>query len=305
MKRVLVTGASGSLGAAVVRTLVEAGESVVATCRVPSEAPRMQALQTLPLDLIQDTGWDQLPTTIDAIVHCTAYVPAHYSAAPGEVDRLWKANGLGTLKLLMWAKAHGVAEFIYCSASHSIYQRPFPYPVTEDHPVYPDGPGTFYTLSKFVGEVFVSLFRDSLQVCNLRLSSLYGPRKTVGVVHQFVTQAQAGHPLMIRTHPESLFDLLYVQDAAEAVRLCLTNLPMRTIYNIGAGHGTTLVQLAEACREIFGSAQSPPHLHIEPSDASPVHSVLDITRAQNELGYRPAFDIRSGLRDMKKHMAIQ
>lgn len=304
MKRVLVTGASGSLGAAVTRTLVEAGEAVVATCRVPSEAPRTNALQTLPLDLTQDTGWDQLPGDIDAIVHCTAYVPAQYSAEPGEVDRLWKTNGLGTLKLLTWAKAHGVAEFIYCSASHAIYQRPFPCPVTEDHPIYPDGPGTFYTLSKFVGEVFVSLFRQSLRVCNLRLSSLYGPRKTVGVVHQFVKQAQAGHPLTIRTHPESLFDLLYVQDAAEAVRLCLRHSPVRAIYNIGAGKGTTLVQLAEACREVFGPVQSP-HIHIEPADASSSHSVLDITRARSELGYRPTFDIWSGLRDMKAQQAVE
>ncbi|MCK4598785.1 NAD(P)-dependent oxidoreductase [Candidatus Bipolaricaulota bacterium] len=300
MKRILVTGASGLLGATVVKTLINSDYSVVAACRTLDSAPLVGDIQVITLDLLNEKDWASLPKNIDAVAHCAAYVPTRFNDAAMS-DTLWRVNGLGTLKLLKWAKENGVAQFIYCS-SHSIYRRPAPYPITEEHSVYPSGGTAYYAISKLAGEVFASCMRsDSFNVCSLRMPSLYGARmKKSGVLYHFVTQARAGKTIKIMSSLDSLFDFLYVQDAAYAIQLCLAKSPKQAYYNIGSGKAITLKELAEACWAIF-APHSPVSIFIEADETAPIYNVLDISRAQRELDYQPAFDIWTGLRDMKAH----
>ena len=222
MKRVLVTGASGFLGAVVAETLAHTGYTVVGAYHTPDSVLPIHGVQETSLDLASEGDWAGLPDNIDAIIHCAALVPSRFSNDASMIETLWRVNSLGTLKLLNWAQENGVGQFVYCS-SHAIYRRPVPCPVTEEHAVYPSGKAAFYAMSKLAGEISASHMRsDSFNVCSLRLSSLYGARmKKSGVLYRFVAEAKAGRALKITSCPDSSFDFLYVQDAAEAIRLCL------------------------------------------------------------------------------------
>lgn len=292
MMRVLVTGASGFLGGALTRDLRQNNFEVISASR----SAQGSGFSHIQFDLANEHGWHNLPNEIDAVVHCAAYIPSDFSSIE-ESEHLWRVNVLGTLRLLKWARTNGARKFIYCS-SHSVYRRPLPYPINEDHPAYPSY-AVPYAVSKLAAEIFTtSLRNDVLSACSMRLSSLYGlGMRSSNVVTHFVALAQAGETIEIKPHPKSQLDLLYIEDACQALRLSLSHVLLNSVYNVGAGKGTTLEGLAQACWQIFGTGDQP---KIVCSEAIPQsHSVLDITRARRDLGYQPVVDIRSGLRKMQ------
>ncbi len=300
MKHVLVSGASGLLGSALVSSLLSLGWKVTALARSPWQKSNA-GLTIIPFDLAKDTV-SSLPTNVTAIVHCAAYIPGKLNDLE-EADMMLRVNALGTLRLLTWAKEAGVSSFINCS-SFSLYQRPVPLPIPEDHPLYPVGHATSYSVSKLIAEIYASSMNsDRFRVCSLRFSSIYGPgMKSSGVLYHFVTSASSGKILKVRSAPTSLFDFLNVNDAVQAILLCLTKPPSYTIFNIGAGRGITLPMLAQTCWEVFGPPKAP-MICFEPSSHESSHTVLDISRAQLDIGYDPSFDLLTGLLEMKKRMS--
>lgn len=299
MRHVLVTGASGLLGSAVVKCLLASDWKVTAVARSPWQNVQ-GGLTVIPCDLAKDE-LDVLPSDAFAVVHCAAYIPNNFSNA-AEATTLLQVNGLATLRLLAWAKKAGVSRFINCS-SYSLYQQPVPFPIPETHPVYPTGHAVYYATSKLVAEIFAtSMDSSDFRVCSLRFSSLYGPAmKESGILKHFATLASKGQDFIVKSHPHSLFDFLYVIDAVQAISLCLIKSPIYTIYNVGAGRGVTLPALALACWEVFGPLKAP-LVHFNGSSSEPTHSILDISRAQQDIGYEPSFDLLAGLQEMKQQM---
>lgn len=299
MSRVLVTGSSGFLGSAVVNRLLADGWKVTALARSPMNRSRPN-LTTQSFDLTLSSFAD-LPRDVSAVIHCAAAIPTHFNDLEG-AEKLLQINSLGTLRLLDWAKQSGIARFINCS-SFSVYQRPAPLPIPEGYPTYPSGHATYYAVSKLAAETYASSMNSTeFRVCSLRFSSLYGPgMKATGVLPSFVTLTNRGEAVEIATNPASQFDFLYVDDAAGAIVACLTGNPSYTVYNIGAGRGVTLPELAETCWAVFGLGTFP-LIHWDDASGSVSHLVLDIARAQHDLGYSPAFDLSSGLHQMKLHM---
>jgi UDP-glucose 4-epimerase len=300
VKSVLVTGAAGSLGSTVVETLARRGHAVVALDRLPRSASTPVDVKYIPLDLLHQEEWVQLPPGIDAVVHCAAYIPAQYDSVL-EANTLWEVNALATLHLLTWARSHGVSQFVYCS-SHSVYRQPLPFPVPETHPAYPTGRAMAYALSKLAGEIFVSSMREpGFDCCSLRLATIYGGRmKKSGVLYHFITQACQQQAIVIKSHPDSLYDFLFVQDAAQAIQLCLDERPRELVYNIGSGQGTSLEELARTTWALYAPLHSIPMISVETGSSKPIYSVLDIASAQRDLGYRPVFDIHAGLRAVQE-----
>jgi UDP-glucose 4-epimerase len=298
MTHVLITGAAGFLGSAVVNCLLADGWKVTALVR-SQQRRELPGLTTASFDLAQ-SSLAGLPTDVSAVVHCAATVPARFNDLE-DAETLLRTNSLGTLRLLDWAKKNGIPRFVNCS-SFSIYQRPAPLPIPESHPAYPSGHATFYAVSKLAAETYASSMNSAeFRVCSLRFSSLYGPgMKASGVLPSFIALASRGEAITVAANPASLFDFLYVDDAARAITACLTESPVHTVYNIGAGCGVTLPVLAKTCWAIFGPPATP-LIHLDAPSTSPSHSVLDIKRAQQDLGYSPAFDLSAGLQQMKAH----
>jgi nucleoside-diphosphate-sugar epimerase len=302
MKRVLVTGASGLLGSAVVRLLTQSGFEVAATYfRRSKNLPG--AVESIELDLAGDTGWNNLPRNIDAVVHAAALIPERVDDLSLS-DRLWQINALGAQRLAFWAKENGVRRFVQCS-TYSVYARPMPFPANENHSTYPVGPAAPYAVSKLAGEILVSsLNSPTFQTCNLRFSSIYGAAMMPGgVLYRFLAAAHSGEQPQFKAHLNSQFDFVYVQDAATAIHLVLMASPQYLHYNVGAGQGVTLPQLAEAIWAAFAPERKLT-LPIQMEDIELNHAVVDIARAKQDLGYQPAFDIRSGLIEMSQHLNL-
>jgi UDP-glucose 4-epimerase len=300
MNHALVTGASGFLGSVVVDHLLTSGWKVTALERSPLGYSKPK-LTSVSFDLTQ-ASFTNLPTDISAVIHCAAALPNRFNDFES-AEKLLLINSLGTLRLLNWAKECSIPRFVNCS-SFSVYQRPAPLFVSESHPTYPSSHATYYAASKLAAEIYASSMNSGqFRVSSLRFSSLYGPRmKTSGVLRSFILQASRGETIRIAANSASLFDFLYVDDAARAIIACLTGSPSYPVYNIGAGDGVTLPELAEQCWALFGPTDVP-LIHRDDSSTSVSHLVLDVTRAYQDLGYRPVFNLYSGLRQTRLLMS--
>ena len=141
-----------------------------------------------------------------------------------------------------------------------------------------------------------------LQFIALRFAQIFGPGKLqrhgpYGLFSQLVESPLAGKPVKIPRGGDQRDDVIYVDDIAEAiVQAVLHPRPSYDAYNISRGVGTTLHDFADAVRKVVPNAQ------IEIGNGLDYHGlgacycgIMDNTRASVDLGFRPRFDLDSGV----------
>jgi len=302
--RILVTGATGYLGAEVVRALLENELfTVIALGRDLEKFERLShwcgegsaRLQPLIADVC---SLENFPSGIEAVVHAAAL-----RAIQGDEDHraaTVQVNIAGTSNLLRLAARHELRRFVFIS-SQSVYGRcPSPW----DESMQPDPQGV-YAETKYAGEQLVSSFEDALDFVVLRLSRLYGVSfamrwgEIAGKFSQLVCEGQS---VPIYGNGTQRFDLLHVRDAAQAVTLLLRAHPKgwNSVYNIGSGGSVSINELVTLFSELAVELGLPTVVverHPELGTNPPPHLELDITRVRTELGWQPHWTLRDGLRE--------
>ncbi|MBR0566483.1 SDR family oxidoreductase [Azoarcus sp. L1K30] len=167
----LVTGASGFVGAALVRELRQRGHAVRAVARTDDAEGRFQRGPVLDAE----ADWTQLVAGVDSIVHTAARVHVMHEAARDPLTEFRKVNVDGTLNLARQAAAAGVRRFVFISSikvngEQTAPGRPFR---AEDMPA-PECP---YGMSKLEAEQrLTAMARASgMELVVLRPPLVYGP----------------------------------------------------------------------------------------------------------------------------------
>jgi len=112
-----------------------------------------------------------------------------------------------------------------------------------------------------------------------------------------IENAARGKPTRISHGGAQKDDMVYSKDAANAAVLaCFADKPRHRIYHVGTGKGETLLDLAAVLKEFFPKAVIELASEPDPSDRGR-HFIFDIGRARTELGYKPQFDLKAGVKD--------
>jgi len=242
---------------------------------------------------------------ITHVVHTAAYISALSAKHPAESVEI---NVMGTVNVLEAARTANVERVVYTSAKgvygpfRGAYGSPAYKLVTEDHP---KDPKRIYDSAKLMGENATLYWGTlGLDVVVLRFATTYGPGKTarhgnMGVTSQIIEQPASGQPFRIAQGGDEKDDFIYNKDSALGIYLATMakNLDSR-VFNIGTGIGVTLKDVAAILRKHLPNAviEVGPGLNFLGSPY-PMHGVYDISRAQKELGYRPEYDLESGVAD--------
>ena len=301
--KILVTGATGYLGAEIVRTLLKGGEhTVIALCRDLGKLDRLRqwshaqenCLQTLQGDL---RGLDALPGGIEAIIHAGALRGPECEKKASEAIQV---NIQGTCRLLRLAVLHGIQRFIYVS-SQSVYgKQPPPWHERMD----PDPQGV-YAITKYAAERLVQDFHGDTEFVILRLSSIYGVSLFMHWDEFFgklVRLMYEGRSVPVYGDGTQRIDLVHVCDVAECVARLVELYPRgwNEVYNVGGGGSISLNELVEHLAQIARTLNLPSVIvenHPEATSASSRHLELDISHLQANLAWKPRRSLEYSVRE--------
>ena len=211
-------------------------------------------------------------------------------------------NILGTLNILEAAKEFGVKRVVYASSS-SIYGDNQALPKREDMPVQPQSP---YALSKYTGERYCQIFTRlyGLETVCLRYFNVFGPNQDP------TSQYSAVIPKFIRLMSEAKRPVIYgdghqSRDFTHAANVVSANLLACTVQglsgevlNIACGQRYTLLELVQTINSILGTAIEPLFEKERPGDVN--HSLADISRAKEKLGFQIITRFEEGLTELIK-----
>ena len=297
VKTVLVTGGAGFIGSHLVRRLLSLGHRVIVADNLSTGK-----LRNIDHAAVFHHG-DITDRAVIELVHKEKPDLVFHLAAQSSVARSIRnsihdanVNIIGTLRLLEAARIHGVDKFIYFSTGGALYGDPQYNPCREDHPVVPISP---YGASKYAAEMYLDLYRRLYQVdyTILRCANVYGPGQDpdgeAGVVSIFARAMLKGVPPTIFGDGSQSRDFVYVDDVVDA-NLCAINRGTGRSYNIGTGQMTSVNRIYESLKEIIGYKWEPERGPTRPGDVYEI--CLDASKADRELGWRPATSLDDGLR---------
>jgi len=305
MKKILVTGACGWLGAEIVRTLLARGDQVVATDLAISPAALALAdtepkLRTAAVDLGE---WHQVLRLFeahkpDAVIHAAAIVGV-IQAADIPIKAL-RVNVEGSINLFEAMRLQGVKRVVHISTEETYGDFLTPL-IDEDHP---QRPVSVYGVTKLAAEHYGRVYsRDhGLECVNVRTCWVYGPHlPRLRVPRTFIEAALRGEPCHLAEGGELAVDQVYISDTVAGVLLALDKPRHRfDSYNIATGEAPTIADVAEAVNRAVPGAR----ITVGRSGGAYAHGgvvrsavkgALDIRRATAELGYRPQYDLQRGI----------
>ena len=311
--RIVVTGATGNIGTGVVRALsadpqVEtiAGLAQRAAGRPPEKAEYVRA----------DVERDDLVAHFrgaDAVVHLAwLFQPTR------RPERTWRANVLGSLRVFDAVAAAGVPKLVYASSVGAYSPAEDDEPVTEDWPTH-GWPGAAYTREKSYLERYLDAFElrhPKLDVVRLRPGFVFQRSAATEQRRLFAGPFLPGslvRPGLVPVLPDVpglRFQVVHTADLGDAVRRVVTR-PVRGAFNIATGPvvdprfvagllgARTVPVPVAAVRAAVATAW---RLHAVPAspglfDAVMRLPLLDTTRAESELDWRPRHDAASTVRE--------
>lgn len=237
-----------------------------------------------------------------------------HQAALGSVPRSIKdpissnQNNIGGfLNMLVAARDAKVGRFIYAASSSTYGDHPG-LPKVEDKIGHPLSP---YAVTKYVNELYANVFGRiyDMQCIGLRYFNVFGKRQDpngayAAVIPRWFNGLLRGNPVYINGDGETSRDFCYIDNAVQANLLaaCATNkLAIGQVYNVAFGERTTLNELYCIIRELVVRLKpdvanvSPSYRDFRPGDVR--HSLADISKAADLLGYVPTHSVRDGLRE--------
>jgi dolichol-phosphate mannosyltransferase len=294
---ILVLGASGFIGANLLRRILKYRDDVFGTV-FHAPAWRLEGLPSqniLHADLLVDAN---LHSLLDSLRPKTAFNCVAYGAYSFETDSglIYRTNFNLTEKLLRRLESEDIACYVH-SGSSSEYGDNASGPAETDLP----SPNSDYAVSKVAAANLLFYYgkKKKFPCANLRLYSVYGPLEDSSrLIPQIVRSGLEGkYPELV--NPEISRDFVYIDDVCEAFLDTAANLKPADYgdsFNIGSGQKTTIADVAKASAEIFG-IQAPPPFNSMPTRKWDVSDWFANTRKTKKiLDWEVRTKFREGLR---------
>ena len=291
---VLVTGGAGFIGSHVAEGLAARGENVVVLDDLSSGKR-----ENLPegIELVEGDIREPLDELFakaqpSVCFHLAAQIDVRVSVARPDHDA--EINVLGTVNLLQTALEHGT-KIVFSSTGGAIYGE-CERPATEEAPRMPIAP---YGTAKLAAEEYLATYNrlHGTKHVSLRYGNVYGPRQDphgeAGVVAIFFNKLRDGETPKVFGDGSQTRDYVYVGDVVRATLAAAER--DGGVYNVGTGRETSVVELLELCQRIAGTSLDPELAPARPGELQ--RSVLDPSRAVDELAWRPERSLEDGLRE--------
>ena len=311
--KILITGATGGLGLALVEKLIGENHEIIACGRNEQRGALLNKLgaEFLSVDLVVIENFAQILNGVEVIIHAAAL-----SSPWGKRKDFVAINFEATRKLFEAAKAAKVKSFIFIS-SPSIFCGPFErIGINENSPIY-EKHLNHYAITKLMAERYLSKNSEGISTIIIRPRAIIGPKDTV-LLPRFLRLIRGGlFPLF--NNGNALIELTDVRDVVNFVCLCVNNYKKLNgeAFNISGGKAMKLKDLIETlaaalnikvkyknidfnfavpitkflefCCAILPNRPEPLLTHYSLCAVS-FSQTFNLSHAQNLLGYSPKYD---------------
>ena len=309
--KALITGGMGVIGAETSRKFVKEGHRPVIFARHRDESLIGDILDKVDIELGDILDMPRILQAIKKhkvthVVHTAAFVGAVSAANPALSIQV---NVMGLVNVLEASRALDVQRVVFTSAkgvygpTSGEHGYPTYKPISED---MPKNPKRIYDSAKFMGENICNYYHDNMgiETVSLRFASTYGPGKTarhgpMAVMSRIVENPAHGLPFKIEQGGDDKDDFIYNKDSANGIYLATVAGKLKSrVFNIGTGVGVTLRDFERVIKRHIPNAvmEVGPGLNFY-GFPYPATSIYDITRAREELGYKPEYDLEKGIAD--------
>lgn len=311
----LITGVAGFIGSNLLETLLKLNQTVVG---LDNFATGHQYNLDEVQGLVTEQQWQRFKFVegdIRNLDDCKKAVSGVdyvlHQAALGSVPRSIndpiatnQANIDGFLNMLVASKDEDVKSFTY-AASSSTYG---------DHPALPKqedvigNPLSPYAVTKYVNELYAAVFLlcHKFHSTGLRYFNVFGPRQDpngayAAVIPKWISAIANNSDVEINGDGKTSRDFCYIDNVVQANILAGVSentVAMSSVFNVAVGEKTSLLELFhlivnEFYRQGVEYDKEPKFQKFRQGDV--LHSLADIVKISDHLGYSPSFDIKKGL----------
>jgi nucleoside-diphosphate-sugar epimerase len=305
--RYLVTGGAGFIGSNLIVALAKKGEKVRAFDNLSTgfweNLDGIDGVERVTADIRDPKAVAEAMRGVEVVFHEAALGSVPRSIEnPVESDQV---NTGGTVTVLDAARNAGVKRVLF-AASSAAYGDTEVLPKQEDMPTSPLSP---YAVTKVAAESYLKVFSSlyGIETLNLRYFNVFGPNQRpdgayAAAIPRFLWAALRGEALTIFGDGETTRDFCYVDNAVEAnlAGAATSNALKGQVVNIAGGRRVSLNGLVAEIGKTLGKQ---PNVKHDPPRAGDVrHSLADLTRAEELLGWKPRVLWEDGVRPTAEYL---
>ena len=312
----LITGVAGFIGSNLLETLLKLDQQVVGLDNFSTGhqhnldevqslvgAEQWRRFTFINGDIRNPETCGQACAGVDYVLHQAAL-----GSVPRSIEDPVNTNEnniSGFLNMLVAARDAGVRRFVYAASSSTYGDHPG-LPKVEDRIGKPLSP---YAVTKYVNELYADVFAKAynFNTIGLRYFNIFGRRQDpngayAAVIPKWFAALIANETVYINGDGETSRDFCYIDNCVQANILAATvenEAAANQVYNVAFGERTTLNELFGRIKEHVVPAHpsvaevQPQYRDFRAGDVR--HSLADISKARELLGYAPEFSVRNGL----------
>ena len=310
--KILVTGASGFIGSRLLKTLWESGyTNLRATSHsrgLRNDFEGIENIEFIQGDLRESSICETVSKEVDVVFHCAANTS---NALDTKFNPLLHVtpNIEMNVNLMEQSWKNEVRKFIFIS-SNTTYADMGDVPCTEDMevqtpnivPVY-KAVGWMKRYCETLCDFFSNQIHNPMQCIVIRPSNAFGPNDKYDYEKCHVTPANIRkvadnlNPIPVWGDGTEVRDVIHVDDMVSGFVCVAENVDKHDVYNVSYGEGYTVNHVLDTIKEIEGNTNPIEYVNNK-APMIPVR-LLDNTKLKS-LGWKPKYDLKSGLTDALK-----
>lgn len=332
MKRILITGAAGFIGAALSKKLLESKEDYLIVgidnlnsyydvslkkhrLEQVSQISSKNHFEFIKCDLSNKTKISKLfdKYNFDIVVNLAAQAGVRYSIENPDV--YIESNIIGFYNILEACRKHPVEHLVYASSS-SVYGGNEKVPFSEDDKV--DNPVSLYAATKKSDELLAHCYSKlyNIPTTGLRFFTVYGPAGRPDMAYfSFTNKLVKQEKIKIFNHGDCKRDFTYINDIVDGIIKVMSKAPEKRdggdglpippykIYNIGNNHPENLMDFVHILGEELKRYKVLPNsfdidsclelVDMQPGDVPVTYA--DTSKLEKDFNYKPTTSLKEGL----------
>jgi nucleoside-diphosphate-sugar epimerase len=301
IKKILITGASGTIGTRLFEKLLEKGFNVVGFDKRPNKWHKDLNKLTIIGDLLDQNGIKKIPNDFDLIIHLAANARVYDLVLEPDLAR---DNIISTYNILEFARKNKIKKILFSSSRETYGNKK----ITIRH-----GSGQVkskekevdieliespYSASKIADEVLIYSYSKcySIDYIIMRFSNVFGMYDESERFMPLIIKKMGNNENVEIFGKDKLLDFTYIDDCVDGIIKCVESFDKNknNTFNIASGKGEKLVNVAKMIKDNLKSKSK--ILISKNRTGEVIKFIADISKAEKMLSYKPKYSLKESIK---------